>query len=333
MEGLNSPSVYNPATLNEYSETALEIQDGELYAGCTSITRRKDFYPEKKSNLKIINLSSIVELQRFSRNDKIIELGSGITLESIIKNNKQNTLPPILYKNILSIGDPVNISHPFGKKENKDPFDSLISLGSSFVTSSSTLGGAIASRDPITSIPGTLLLLDANVEIRYIKRKKENNNVKTKWFDIKGLINDGKGKCIFLHPLSLITRIRFTSYAPSISFFMENGDYLEDPENMVIMAFTSEEGQDNLVSPRLALTFPTRGIVSSKDLDNVFLQLHFPLFEKDIKSLSEIVLTFVNAELDKISPLQEKRLINLLNTLIETINTKKLSEEIGEEKI
>ena len=102
-EGLNSPSIHTPQNLAEYSQIVLRYPNVKIWAGGTNIMTRPKAYPSRSTDSEIVYLNNIEELKKVSRNDRMIEIGSTVSLDSILKNHR-NYIPEVLRDNILAIG-------------------------------------------------------------------------------------------------------------------------------------------------------------------------------------------------------------------------------------
>ena len=173
----------------------------------------------------------------------------------------------------------------------------------------------------MTSLPGTLITLGATAEVRTVKKK----NVKSKWIPLYLMLNESKDGKMTLPPRSLITRVRISLLSSDYSYFRQEGSYVDDPENTVAVAFTASSSQDTLINPHLAITFPTKGIIYSKDLDNILMQQHFPVSEEEFSQLLQIIYTFINSVTQDITSLQKKRLDNVMEDMVNMINSNVLS--------
>ncbi len=295
-ENLNSPSIHVPLSLSEFSQTAIRYPGAKVWAGGTAIMSRDKSYPSREKNPEVLYIDNIEELKKVSRNDRMIEIGSTVSLNEILKSHR-TSIPPLLRDNILDIGSPL-------------------------LTDKATIGGAIAASSPMSTIPGTLIVLGANAEIRSLKKKK---TVKSKWTPLNLLVNVLKNGQISLPQGALITRIRISLQPSDFSYFKKEGSYIDDVNNTVAVSFTANEGPETLINPHIAITFPNEGIVYSKDLDNVFLQLHFPLSRQDFLQLMQITYTFINAVTPNITKLQQSRLNYIFEDMINTINTRVLA--------
>ena len=80
-----------------------------------------------------------------------------------------------------------------------------------------------------------------------------------------------------------------------------------------------------LINPHLAIPFPTKAIIYSKDLDNILMQQHFPVSEEEFSQLLQIIYTFINSVTQDITSLQKKRLDNVMEDMVNMINSNVLS--------
>ena len=261
---------------------------------------RDKSYPSRENNPEIICLSEIEDLKKMARNDRMIEVGAMVSLNEILKSHR-SSIPQILRENIEAVGSPL-------------------------LTGRSTIGGAIATTSPLSTLPGTLIVLGANVEMRTINK----HSTRSKWTPLSLLLNTLKNAQISLPQNALITRVRVSLQGYDCSYFREEGSYIDDVENTVAVAFTANMGQENLLSPHIALTFPRQGLLYSKDLDNILMQLQFPLGRNEFKQFLQITYTFINAVMS-ITNLQKSRLNYILEDLMNTINTKMLAPSAMEQ--
>ncbi len=299
-EGLNSPSIHVPTTLSEFSQITLRYSNIKLWGGGTQIMSEEKSYPSRETPPEVISLGAIEELKRITRNDRMIEIGSFVSLDDILKTHR-SSIPEILKDNIEEIGSPL-------------------------LTSRATLGGSIAASSPMSTIPATLITLGANCEIRTHGKKI----VKSKWTPLSLLVSVFKNGQITLPKNALITRVRIALQPYSFSYFKEVGSYIDDVENTVAVSFTANDNQETLQSPHLAITFPMQGIIYSKDLDNILMQLHFPVSSEEFEQFLQISNTFINSVTPNITKLQRSRLNFILEDMINTINTKILASSTFE---
>ncbi len=298
-EGLSSPNIHTPRNMQEYSTIILHYPESTLWAGGTFIMSRPDAYPSRKPNQEIIYLGEIDELHRFQRNDRFAEFGSMVTLDEIISTGK-TVLPKVLMDNIENIG-------------------------SRLITRRATIGGAIAANELTTSFPGTLIVLDTNVEIKYIKKRR----LHSRWIQLTRLL-DRSGH-IVIPSQGMISRVRIAFSDKNYQNFSSVGSFLTDPEDSVSIAFAATLNQDVLLNPTIALTYPKMGILYSRDIDNVFSSLRFPLDDEEYKSLEMIIFTFIDSSFQGLSNLQRVRTRGILREIIDDLNEKALTMPLQEE--
>ncbi len=291
-EGLSSPNIYTPKSLYEYSLTALQVPDATIWAGGTFIMTRPDAYPCKTANSEIIYIGGIEELDRFQRNDRLAELGSRITFHKILNSGK-TILPKLLIDNAKIIE-------------------------SSLISQRATIGGAICTKELTTSFPGTLIALNAAVEVKYIKKKR----IHSKWLPLSRLV-DKNGR-IALPPQGMISRIRISTIEDDIQKFYAVGSFILEPSDAVSVAFISDWDMDLLINPHITITLPQLGICFSRDIDNVLASLRFPLDESEYNSLESILFTFLDSSFSEISELQKARVRGILENLFDDLNRKAL---------
>ena len=292
-EGLSSPNIHTPKNLSEYATVILHYPTSSLWAGGTFIMSRPDSYPSRKMNAEIIYLGDIEELHRFQRNDRFAEFGAMVTLDEILSTGKA-VLPGALIENIQTIG-------------------------SRLITRRATIGGTIATKDFTTSFPGTLIALDATAEIRFIKKKR----LHSRWLQITRLL-DKSGR-IVLPPQGMMSRVRIAFIEKNCQYFKEVGSFMLDPENSVAVAFTAMLDQDILINPKIAFTYPTHGVCYSRDIDNIFSSLRFPVYDEELNTLESMIFTFIESSFQDISPLQKTRTRGLLYEIIDALNEETLT--------
>ena len=292
-EGLSSPNIHTPVNLSEYASIILHYPASSLWAGGTFIMSRPDAYPSHRMNAEIIYLGEIEEMHRFQRNDRFAEFGAMVTLDEIMSTGK-TVLPRALIENIQTIG-------------------------SRLITRRATLGGAIAAKDFTTSFPGTLIALDATVEVRFMKKKR----LHSRWMPLTRLL-DRSGR-IALPPQGLISRVRIAFSDKNCQFFSQAGSFMLAPEDSVSAAFTASLDQDILINPKIAITYPLHGICYSRDIDSIFSSLRFPLDDDEENTLESMIFTFVESSFPDISPLQKTRTRGIMRSIIDTLNERSLT--------
>ena len=293
-EGLSSPNIHTPKSIPEYASIVQHYPLSTIWAGGTFIMTRPDAYPSKALNAEIIYLGEMEELHRFQRNDRSAEFGSMVTLDEILSTGK-SVLPHVLIDNIEAIG-------------------------SRLITRRATIGGSIATHDFTTTFPGTLIVLDASAEVRFMKKKR----LHSRWMQMTRLL-DKNGR-ISLPQNGMISRVRIAFTDKNFQYFEEIGSFMRDPSNSVSAAFAGNLDQDILINPRIAFTFPDHGVCYSRDIDNIFTTLHFPLNDSEFQTLESIIFTFIDSSFQNISSLQRTRTSGLLRSIIDALNEDSLTE-------
>lgn len=298
VEGLNSPNIHTPKTLSEYGNIMLHNANTSLWAGGTYIMTRPDVYPSRATGTdNIIYLGEIEELHRFQRNDRVAEFGAMVPLYQMATSGK-GVLPKILVSNIESIG-------------------------CSIITRRATIGGALCTPDMTTSIPGTLIALSSNVEMKIVKKKR----LHSRWAPISRLV-DKNGR-FQLPPKALLSRVRIAINQPSYQKFFCTKDFMSKPEDSVAIAFVADWEQDILQNARLVITLPKSGICFSRDIDNIFTALRFPLEDSEYDSIYNVLFAFISSSF-QISPLQKAIIRSFVGTVVEELNRKALTMPISE---
>ena len=197
--------------------------------------------------------------------------------------------------------------------------ENIQTIGSRLITRRATIGGTIATKDFTTSFPGTLIALDATAEVRFIKKKR----LHSRWLQITRLL-DKSGR-IVLPPQGMISRVRIAFIEKNCQYFKEVGSFMLDPENSVAVAFTAMLDQDILINPKIAFTYPTHGVCYSRDIDNIFSSLRFPVYDEELNTLESMIFTFIESSFQNISPLQKTRTRGLLYEIIDALNEETLT--------
>ncbi len=299
LEGLSSPNVYTPKAMQEYSSIVIAHPNASLWAGGSFIMSRPDSYPLKKTSQEIVYLGEMEELHRFQRNDRFAEFGAMVTLDEITSTGKA-VLPKVLIDNI----------------EN---------LGCRLITRRATIGGAIACSEFTTSFIGTLIVLDANVELKFIKKKR----LHSRWTQLIRLLD--KNGHIFLSPQELISRVRIAFTEKNYQRFYSVGSFMTNGDDALAVAFAATVNQDVLLNPTIAITYPTHGVLYSRDINNLFSSQRFPLNEKEYKSLEKNLFALISPSMPDISPLQKARTKGILRSIVDDLNEKALTMPLQEE--
>lgn len=300
-EGLRSPNIHTPKNLGEYSSIIQHYPLSTLWAGGTYIMSRKDSYPSKSTNNEIIYLGEVEDLHRFQRNDRLAEFGSMVTMDEILSAGK-TILPKVLIDNIKA-------------------------LGGQIICSRITIGGSIATEDFRTSIPATLSILDTSCEVRFFRKKRMH----AKWMPILHLF-DKTGK-LNLPQQALISKIRINLNQRSYQFFREEGSIMTDSGNAVALSFICNPEQDVVNDARFAVTYPNLGFLCSRDLDNLFTSVRFPLDRTESASFEEALIANIATTFAKASELQKARTRGMLREIVSDLNMRALTNPVSDAKV
>lgn len=296
-EGLSSPNIHTPKTLSEYGTIMLHNSNTSLWAGGTYIMTRPDAYPSRSASTdNIVYLGEIEELHRFQRNDRVADFGAMVTLYDMMNLGK-NVLPKLLIDNIRAVG-------------------------SSLITKRATIGGALSTPDMTTSFPGSLIALNANVEVKYVKKK-----IHSRWLPIIRLV-EKNGK-VTLPSQGLISRVRIGIDENNYHKFYISDNYMAAQEDAIAIAFVGQWDQDILQNAHMVMTFPKLGVCFSRDIDNLFSSIRFPLVDNEYTSIESVLLTFVESTF-QITPLQKAIIKGFLGEMVGELNQKALSLPISD---
>jgi Aerobic-type carbon monoxide dehydrogenase, middle subunit CoxM/CutM homologs len=284
---LSSPNIHTPQNLTEYANTITHYPQSSLWAFGSSIMDSPDFYPSSNANVEIIYLGGIDELYKFQRNDRAVEFGSMVNLNEILTSGK-SVLPSVL-------------------------LDTLKSIACFSVRNRISLGGVIANRRFTSALVGTLYILDCQIELRYLKRKRLHNH----FFPMAKLVE--KNGEILLPESSLISRVRIGISAYAYQYFKSIDDPKTNTSSSVSLAFVCNFDRLNTSSARLAFTYPDKGFFSSRDSDMLFSNLSLPLEQQAMNELITKELSLIRTDFS-LTPLQADRTEKLLRNMINNLN-------------
>ena len=290
---LRSPNVHEPKTVGEYSDTVINYKGNinSLWAGGTFIMSRKDFYPSPTTNVEIINLKDIEELYRLQRNDRYAEIGSMVSLNDIAQLGKN-----IFLKTIISA-----IEHTACR----------------MLRERISIGGTLCTQGFTSSVASVLVLLDTAVELIIPKKR----NYARKWLHASRLY-DKNGR-LTLHSNyknALVSKLRIAIQNFDFEYFNTSGSPMLEPESSVSLATVAKLDQNGIASARIIITFPSRGFVYNRDIDNMLGSLQLPADDMRCKDVEKFILSFIRDNIGKITPIQEARLKGMMNDMIMSLN-------------
>lgn len=293
-EGIRSPAVHMPKTMNDLVSASTRFPNATFWAGGTYIMSRNEYYPTRDSN-DIIYLAEVPELNRINRTDRYLEIGSMVTFEQMLTVGKQ-VLPGLLY-------------------------NTLNRSATMIVRKQMTTGGAICTNEIRLALPCTLMALQAEVETKTCLGPK----TETKWLDIHRLY-DKQGR-LLLKKNELVTRIRLGFERENFSYFISSGSPMQNPNETVILSFACFYNQSVINRFRLCLNFPSSLLLVPQEVDMMMQGTLLPLSSTQIgrvvRSVMEEVLSSSEHE---IPPIQLERARGFVEAAMHDLNAQSLSE-------
>lgn len=286
---LRSPNIHEPENMAAYNNTILNYRDTTpfLWAGGTEIMSQKDFYPALRGNIEIISLGKIEELHHFLRNDRYAEFGAMVTINEIAQAGKL-VLPRIL-------------------------LDTINSTACRTVRERITVGGSLCTKRFKTSLASTLMILDAAIELRYMKKRMHS-----KWYQISR-IYDKNGK-LDIPEGALLSKVRIAIQQYDYQYYKTVGSPLSDPDNSLSVALVARFEQGSISYARVIFTLPSKGFIYSRDLDNLFTSIHLPVSISRYAQVESYVIDYIRENFSEIPPLQESRLRGCFHDMIRNMN-------------
>jgi len=172
--GVKEVRVFRPKSLGGTLRLYARNPDSLLYAGGTEIVRRVQRGPGRVFAFpqKLIYLGNVQELNRISRSQRHLDIGSALDLSRILSIGR-NVLPPVLFEPLSGIATPA-------------------------VRNLATLGGNICVRSCRGDSLPALSVIDAQLELRTAGS--------TRWTTVGSFLNrSGRPE---LRPGEILTRIR-----------------------------------------------------------------------------------------------------------------------------
>lgn len=286
---LRSPNIHEPLNMAEYNNTILSYRDVTpvLWAGGTEIMSRPDYYPSQRANVELISLDKVEELHHFLRNDRFAEFGAMVSINDIAQAGKL-VLPRILLETINS-------------------------TACRTVREKITIGGSLCTKSFKTNLASTLMILDAAVEIRYLKKRMHS-----KWFQLSR-IYDKNGK-LEMPEGGLLSKVRIAIQQYDYQYFRSAGTPMSDKENAVSLALVARFEQGNISYARIIFTLPDKGFCYSRDLDNLITSVQLPLSITRYAPVENYVVDYIRENLSGISALQEARIRGLFHDMFRDMN-------------
>ncbi len=290
---LRSPNIHEPENLTSYTNIIQGYKDTVpfLWAGGTEIMSEEDFYPADRGSLEVVSLTRIEELHHFLRNDRYAEFGAMVPINDIAQAGKL-VLPRIL-------------------------LDTINSTATRTVRERITIGGSLCTKRFKTSLSSTLMILDAAVELRYLKKRMHS-----KWFQLSR-IYDKNGR-LEIPQGALLSKVRIAIQQYDYQYFRAAGNPMSDPSGACSMALVARLEQSGISYARIIFTLPDKGFCYNRELDNLISGLHLPVSISAYSQLEDYVMEYIKNNLTQPSALQEARLKGIFHDMIKDINEKVL---------
>ena len=293
-EGIRSPAVHMPKTLNDLISASSRFPNATFWAGGTFIMSRNNYYPTRKSK-DIISLNEIPELKRINRTDRYLEMGCMVTFEQMLTVGKQ-VLPGLLQM-------------------------TLEQTATMIIRRQMTLGGAICTPGVRIALSGTLAALQAEVEIKTSLGTK----TETQWIEIERIYN--KQGVLQLKKNDLVTRIRVGFERETFSSFLIAGNPMINPEETVMLSFACSYNQSVISRFRMCLTFPTILFLIPLEIDLMMHGTTLPLTSQQIKRVVQSIMEEVQViATDAVLPIQLERARRFTESTLHELNAQSLSE-------
>jgi xanthine dehydrogenase FAD-binding subunit len=287
LEGLRSPTVFFPKTINEAVAFKLKYPNAVFWAGGTYLMSRPNFYPSTAQK-DIISLKGLPDLTKIYHADRFIEAGSMVTIQQLI--------------NVV------------GYSFSKELDAAMLSIGSSLVRNQATIGGALCSKDMRFSLCCILATLNAQAEIKMVSKKAQ-----TRWVPISKLY-DRKGTFIYADD-ALLTKVRIPSDSKQNKIFRTIGSPVHRPQEAVIFGLQYSTNQANITLPNMCIVFPSSCFYMSQVFDNLISTINLPLSADRIKKLSKSLSAELKTAALNATPIQIERASRLFEVVLNDINT------------
>ncbi len=288
-EGIRSPVIHTPKTLNEVHATILRYPNARLWAGGTYIMSQKDYYPSD-SKEAIIDLGGIEEMKRITRNDRFVEIGSMVTASQLLYAGKL-ILPEILQ-------------------------ETLQTLASQIVRRQITIGGALCVPDVRLSLSTTLAILDASAEFKIYQEGK----VSTHWISVARMY-DKEGMLALGVKSALLTRIRIGLDYGDFHSLLTVEDPIRSTDKCVIFAFQADRNQNSVGKVQFCMNFPTKAFHMSKDIESKLSSLTLPIHPERVNTISYELVAELKKQHSTITALQLERGRRMFESVLHALNS------------
>lgn len=251
------PVIYSPSNLQDLIRIYNLNKDAVIYAGGTWSLRSQegDLFNLKGS---VINIMGIEELKKISRTDRYLELGSTVTISTILELGT-SIIPEAFYS-------------------------ALKQMGPRQIRNMATIGGNICVSNRKMDLFPVLHLHDAQIELRKQRDLRSPRRLlksDAKWIPASRFINnDGK---INMTPGEILTRIRI----PNDTWEYQSYTKTEGPSSPLVFAGLAGTDKYILTDFRICFSTARERIIRNRDIEADLIGRRLPLSRKEIISLKE----------------------------------------------
>jgi len=239
------------ALLNLYNKTPSSI----LMAGATHLMNH--LIHREREHFSILSISQLEELKKISRTERYAEVGSCTSINTLIESSVLLSSPILL--------------------------ETLKHMGPYPIRNAATIGGNLCITSRRMDLYPVLLLLDARLELRHVKRKRNGRaSYKSRWIHINTFLTT-EGKLAFLEA-EVLTRIRIPYYDGG--FFFHRKVNIKDNDFFTINALASLD-KGVLSDIRIAFTNGGLFVIRSRDIEANLMGRRFPLSRKDLEEIMQ----------------------------------------------
>lgn len=297
-ESLKTTAIYTPKSISELTSIIAKTPDIRIFAGGVDLMSDSNFYPNLNNAGDLVILEQIPDFFKTLHNDKYIEVGCMVTIQSFL-----NTIASSISKETLK---------------------AIASIGSSIIRNQATIGGSLCTKNSRFSMSVILSAAQAIAEVKIITHLGKNGRrfrTTTKWVSVAKLY-DSQGKFLFADD-AFITRIRIPVLNEDVNrVFNTMGSPVYDRENCVMFAFQYSMSQTGtFTNTSLCVAIPQGGFFYSPDFNNLLTSVSIPASIKRIQKISEQFEDALNDECPGLSSLQTERAKRMLQTVLFKANT------------
>lgn len=256
-----APRILFPRTVNEALELAMEQPTAIIWAGGTwlsGISSDRDYIDLPSA---VISLGRIDELHRASRSDRALELGAMMTLDQIAGFGP-STLPS-------------GLSH------------ALTTVGTRPLRCRATLGGHLAVSDILGDLWPLLVILDTQVEIKYLKNRRRRRSLPSVRRIPLAMLEEKSSEDRRLMKGEIITRIRIPNEPWDYSVFQKVLPKGGNDTRRLLFAGIARVEKGFVTGVRIAVSIGKGLVLRNRDLEADLSGRSIPLNSRERESVVE----------------------------------------------